>query len=274
MNNVLEQICEKKRQHVAQRKTARSLNQVINQCELVPKPHGFINALEKASRNGYGLIAEIKRASPSKGRIRKDFNPKSLANAYKAGGATCISVLTDTPYFEGCDEDLSKAKEAVNLPILRKDFMLDPYQIHESRALGADCILLIIAALSNDQANELEAIAISYGMDVLIEVHNQFELEQALKLKSPLIGVNNRDLKTLKTNLETTKQLASRVPENKLLVSESGLYSREDLAEMALVGARCFLIGESLMRQDNVTTAVQDILLNPFDGGPRQELKK
>ena len=274
MINVLDQICEKKRRHVAQRKAARSLNKVINQCEFVSKPLGFINALKQASRDGYGLIAEIKRSSPSKGLIRQDFNPKKLAKAYKAGGATCISVLTDTPYFEGCDENLTEAKEAVNLPILRKDFMLDPYQIHESRALGADCILLIMAALSNDQASELEDVAISYGMDVLIEVHNQSELEQAFKLKSPLIGINNRDLKTLKTNLETTKQLASLVPGNKLLVSESGLYSREDLAEMAQVGARCFLIGESLMRQDNVTTAVQDILSNPLTGALSREAQK
>ena len=274
MINVLDQICEKKRQHVAQRKAARSLNKVINQCEFVSKPLGFINALKQASRDGYGLIAEIKRSSPSKGLIRQDFNPKKLAEAYKAGGATCISVLTDTPYFEGCDENLTEAKEAVNLPILRKDFMLDPYQIHESRALGADCILLIMAALSNDQASELEDVAISYGMDVLIEVHNQSELEQAFKLKTPLIGINNRDLKTLKTNLETTKQLASLVPGNKLLVSESGLYSREDLAEMAQVGARCFLIGESLMRQDNVTTAVQDILSNPLTGALSREAQK
>ena len=274
MTNVLEQICEKKLQHVAQTKAARSLKKVINQCEFVSKPLGFINALKKASRNGYGLIAEIKRSSPSKGLIRQDFNPRKLAKAYEAGGAACISVLTDTPYFEGCDENLSVAKEAVNLPILRKDFMLDPYQIHESRALGADCILLIMAALSNNRARELEEIAISYGMDVLIEVHNQSELERAFKLKSPLIGINNRDLKTLKTNLETTKHLAPLVPQNKLLVSESGLYSREDLAEMALVGARCFLIGESLMRQKNVTTAVQEILSNPLDGTPAQDIKK
>jgi len=274
MINVLDQICEKKRRHVAQRKAIRSLNKVINQCEFVSKPLGFINALKQASRDGYGLIAEIKKSSPSKGLIRKDFNPKKLAKAFKAGGATCISVLTDTPYFEGCDENLTEAKEAVNLPILRKDFMLDPYQIHESRALGADCILLIMAALSNDQASELEDVSISYGMDVLIEVHNQSELEQAFKLKSPLIGINNRDLKTLKTNLETTKQLASLVPGNKLLVSESGLYSREDLAEMAQVGARCFLIGESLMRQDNVTTAVQEILSNPLTGALSREAQK
>lgn len=274
MINALDQICEKKRKHVAEQKVKRSLNEVLNRCKLISEPLGFVNALKQASRNGYGLIAEIKRSSPSKGLIRQDFNSKILAKAYKAGGATCISVLTDTPYFEGCDEHFIEAKKAVDLPILRKDFMLEPYQIHESRALGADCVLLIMAALSNDQANELEDIAISYGMDVLIEVHNESELEQAFTLRSPLIGINNRDLKTLKTNLETTKELASMVPENKLLVSESGLYTSEDLAEMAKVGARCFLIGESLMRQNNVTTAVQNLLSKPLNQTPPREKTK
>ena len=265
MIDVLDKICEEKRKHVAQKKATRSLNEVKNDCEFISKPLGFVNALKQASKTGYGLIAEIKRSSPSKGLVRQNFDSKILAKGYKAGGATCISVLTDTPYFDGCDEHFMEAKEAVDLPILRKDFMLEPYQIHESRAMGADCVLLIMAALSKDEASELEDIAISYGMDVLLEVHNQSELEQAFTLRSPMIGINNRNLKTLKTDVETTKELASMVPESKLLVSESGLYSPDDLAEMAKVGARCFLIGESLMRQDNVTTAVQILLSNPLD---------
>ena len=274
MINVLDKICEEKRKHVVQKKATRSLTEIKNRCEFISKPLKFVNALKEASKTGYGLIAEIKRSSPSKGLIRQDFDSKILAKAYKAGGATCISVLTDTPYFDGCDEHFTEAKEAVDLPILRKDFMLEPYQIHESRAMGADCILLIMAALSNDEASELEDIAISYGMDVLIEVHNQSELEQAITLRSPMIGINNRNLKTLKTDVETTKVLAAMVPEGKLLVSESGLYSPEDLAEMAKFGARCFLIGESLMRQDDVTTAVQKILSNPLDGAVSREKAK
>ena len=264
MNNVLKQICAAKRKHIADKQAVRSLDKIKNDCRSGPQPRGFLKALKQASRNGYGLISEIKRSSPSKGLIRKDFNPANLASAYQAGGATCISVLTDKPYFNGDDKDLIEARNAVDLPVLRKDFMLEPYQIYESRALGADCILLIMAALSQADAIELEDIAYSHGMDVLIEIHNQNELERALKLKSSMIGINNRDLKTLETNISTTQNLARFVPKDKTIISESGLNTPKDLAGMALEGVRCFLIGESLMRQNNVTTAVKNLLANPI----------
>lgn len=263
MMDVLASICAKKRDHVTAQKLIISLEQIKKAANKADAPRGFADALLSSSRDGYGLITEIKRSSPSKGLIRADFDSGKLATAYEAGGATCISVLTDKPYFDGDDKHLINAKAAVILPVLRKDFILEAYQIFESRALGADCILLIMAALSQNHAKELEKIAVSLGMDVLIEVHNLIELEQALTLKSPLIGINNRDLKTLKTSTMTTKLLANKVPSDRLLISESGLYTAEDLADMANVGARCFLIGESLMRQQDVTAAVKSLLANP-----------
>jgi len=270
MSNVLDRICADKRAHVAARKAAAPLATLVETAKRASKPRGFARALQAAVASGrYGLIAEIKRASPSKGLIRPDFDPATLARAYERGGASCLSVLTDAPYFQGADEHLAAARAAVDLPVLRKDFMLDPYQIVEARALGADCVLLIVAALEGGEARDLEALAFEHGMDVLIEVHNEAELERALRLRSPLIGVNNRDLKTLKTDIATTRRLGRLVPKDRLLVSESGLYTPADLADMAAHGARCFLIGESLMRQPDVEAATRALLTAPATVGAR-----
>ena len=264
MSDALTEICAQKRDHVAATKAARPLTDVEAAAKQASAPRGFYNALKTAAANGrFGLIAEVKKASPSKGLIREDFDPPAIAAAYERGGATCMSVLTDTPYFQGADEHLVAARNAVSLPAIRKDFMIDPYQVPEARALGADCILLILAALENGLAAELESAAFDWGMDVLIEVHNGEELDRAMKLKSPLLGINNRNLKTLKTDIQTTRELAPRVVDaDRLVVSESGLYTPEDLASMYDAGARCFLIGESLMRQDDVEAATRRLLEN------------
>lgn len=257
MSDVLAKICADKLAHIAAAKAARP-HPDLGRASPV---RGFAAALDaKAEAGGYGLIAEIKKASPSKGLIRADFDAAALAGAYQAGGAACLSVLTDEAYFQGSDAYLTQAREAVTVPVLRKDFMLDTYQIAESRALGADCILLIMAALEDAQAHELEASAQELGMDVLIEVHDAAELGRALKLTSPLIGVNNRNLKTLEVRLETTEELASLIPDDRVMVSESGLSSPDDLARMADAGARRFLIGESLMRHDDVEAATKKLL--------------
>ena len=262
MSDALTKICGDTRTHVAAEKAKRNLADTEAAARAASPVRGFYNALRNAADAGrYGLIAEVKKASPSKGLIRADFDPPAIARAYERGGATCMSVLTDIPYFQGADEYLVAARAAVSLPVIRKDFMVDPYQIPESRALGADCILLILAALDDGLAAELEAAAFDWGMDVLIEVHDEAELDRAMKLKSPLLGINNRNLKTLKTDIETTRRLAPRVVDaDRLVVSESGLYTPADLAEMYAAGARCFLIGESLMRQDDVEAATRTLL--------------
>ncbi|MCW2247624.1 indole-3-glycerol phosphate synthase [Azospirillum fermentarium] len=261
MSDVLTRICDDKRAHVAACKAARPVSVVEEAARAASAPRGFKAALKRAVAEGrYGLIAEIKKASPSKGLIRADFDPPTLARAYAAGGASCLSVLTDEPYFQGRDDYLVAARAAVDLPCLRKDFMVDTYQVAEARALGADCILIIMAALEDARAADLLAAARQWGMDVLVEVHDRAETERALLLDAELLGVNNRNLKTLAVDIATTEELAALVPAGKMLVSESGLYTPADLSRMAAVGASCFLVGESLMRQDDVTAATRALL--------------
>ena len=267
MSDVLERICEAKRTHVDELKTRHPLSEVYDRALAASPPRGFAAALQAARAAGeYGLIAEIKRSSPSKGMIREDFEPSALARAYRDGGACCLSVLTDMPYFSGADDHLLAARAAVELPVLRKDFMLDPYQIVEARAIEADCVLLIMAALDDDQAGDLAKLAMVLGMDVLVEVHDEAELTRALALGTALslgtamIGINNRNLKTLVTDIETTRRLAPLVPEDWLVVGESGLSSPADLASMKAAGVSTFLIGEALMSQPDVQAATAAIL--------------
>jgi indole-3-glycerol phosphate synthase len=261
LSDVLADICAKKREHLAEAKAKRPARELAAIARNASAPRGFAARLSSAvASGGFALIGEIKKASPSKGLIRADFDPPALARAYAAGGAACLSVLTDTPYFMGRDADLEAARAAVELPVLRKDFTLDPYQVTEARALGADCILLIMAVLGDAEAAELTGAARALGLDVLVETHDEAELERALALDTSLIGINNRNLKTLEVDLATTERLAKQVPSDRELVCESGLGGYEDLVRMSRAGVRRFLVGEALMRQNDVAAATAALL--------------
>lgn len=260
MTDMLTEICDTKRNEVAARKAATSVSELSAHAAQQTPPRGFEAALRAKAATGYALIAEIKKASPSKGLIRADFSPADHARAYQAGGATCLSVLTDAPYFQGHEDYLIEARAACTLPIIRKDFMVDPWQCLEARAIGADAILIIAACLSDNQMAEIEAAAREQGMDALVEVHNEEEMARAHYLKSRLIGINNRDLKRFVTDLSTTERLAPLAPAGTLLVSESGINLHADLLRLETCGARTFLVGESLMRQTDVEAATRTLL--------------
>jgi len=257
--NKLEQICATKREEVAARKRMRSLADLDASAREQTAPRGFRSALERAERSGFGLIAEIKKASPSKGLIREDFHPAEHARAYAAGGASCLSVLTDNPYFQGHEDYLIAARGACELPVLRKDFMIDPWQIFESRAMGADAILLIAAALSDAQMSELYHAAQQAGCDVLVEVHTEEELERAVNLNAELIGINNRNLHTFETSLNTTLALAEKVPGDRMIVTESGIHTPEDVKLMRKNGINAFLVGEAFMRAEDPGAALKSL---------------